>query len=182
MADAFTIEVDGWTETLKWLGKVDKEIKKEAVDVLRDGAKKVQSEALLRMAATPGVRRSSYPLTRGAIPRRASPKGASVGINRDSSSGRNAAIFGAEFGSYVWHVPRGNVKGRKARGLSQNSMKRRTFPVWRGNNTTVRGKKGPGWIVLPTLRKWVPKIEGELEKDLNIVIQKGLRKAGVPRG
>ena len=182
MADGVRVEVEGLKETLRFLGRIDSDLRKEAVDVLRDATKKVQAESRSRLASTPGVRRSSYPVGRGAIIRSASGKGAAVGISRASSAGRNAAIFGAEFGAHTWHVPRGNVRRRRARGISQGRMKRRTFPVWRGNSSVIRGSSGPGWIVLPTLRKWLPRIEKEMARDLDRVVAKGLRAAGVPRG
>ena len=179
--DGFTIEVDGFSETLKWMGKIDKELRKEAVGVLRDGAKKVQAESRTRLASRPGIS-GDYPVSKGAIVRRASGKGASVGIARGGEVGRNWAIFGAEFGAKVKRVQFGYRKGAARVLVNQARMRRRTFPVWRGNSTTVRGKSGPGWVVLPTLRKWVPKLEDEMEKDLNVLINKTLRKAGVPRG
>ena len=176
------IQVDGLTESIKFLGKVDKELRKEAVNVLRKGALKIKGESQQRMAATPGVRRSSYPLFKSAIIHRASGKGASVGINRAASNGRNATIFAAEFGAGSQWIPYNRGAGKRGRFVPQNSMRRRTFPVYRGNQFKSRGKAGPGWIVQPTIRKWVPKIEDQLEADMEKVFNKAARRAGVPRG
>lgn len=175
MADAVAVQVDGLKETLKFLQRVDPAMKKEAVSVMQEGTKTVQTAARARLRSAPGVS-GRYKLSAGAVIRRASGSGASVGINRASSRGRNAAIFGAEFGAKGWHVPRGRTG--ESRGLSQQSMRRRVFPVWRGNSTTVRGRSGPGWVVLPTLRKLLPKIEKQMARDMQKVVVKASRKSG----
>ena len=184
MADSFTIEVDGLKETIKALGKVDKDLRKEAGQITRKYAVMIKSEAWARLQKTPGVSRKKYKLTKGALTHRATATAASVGINRSSSVGRNAAIFGAEFGARKATLPinRGTGKKGSSRGTLQNKMRRRTFPVWRGNATTVRGKSGPGWVILPVLRKRVPQIEEAMETELVARFNLAARRAGVPRG
>jgi len=184
MAGDLTIEVDGLKESIRFLGKVGKDLRKEAVDIIKKNTVKVKSEAQAKMQSSPGVRRDGYPLTKTAIIHRASGKGASVGINRASSSGRNAAIFPAEFGAHLAMVPTYRGKGRKGgrRWVGQNDMIRRTFPIWRGNQFVPRGRAGPGWIVQPTIRKWMPKFDKQLAEDLMPVFNKAARRAGVPRG
>jgi hypothetical protein len=131
--------------------------------------------------SAPGVRRRGYPGGKTAIVHRASGKGAAVGINRTV---RNAAIFPAEFGAFTQAIPRygGPGKKRRSRKTGQNRMKRRTFPVWRGNQFVPRGWAGPGWSVQPTIRKWLPKFDKQLADDLMPVFNKAARRAGVPRG
>ncbi len=178
------IEVEGLSATIKVLGKVDKGLRKEAGKVVREYAVRIKSEAWAKYQTSPGVRRSGYKLTKGAVSHRATATKASVGINRQSKVGRNAAVFAAEFGAYTATVPRYDgpgVKGR-FRVYGQNDMRRRTFPVWRGNQTTIRGKSGPGWVIMPILRKRVPQIEKDLNRDLMVVMQGSMRKAGVKRG
>ncbi|RLA51266.1 MAG: hypothetical protein DRQ98_11760 [Gammaproteobacteria bacterium] len=184
MAGDLTIEVDGLKESIRFLGKVGKDLRKEAVNIIKENTVRVKSEAQAKMQTSPGVQRNGYPLTKTAIIHRASGKGASVGINRASSKGRNAAIFPAEFGTYQAMVPvfrgRGRAGGR--RWMGQNEMRRRTFPVWRGNQFKPRGRAGPGWIVQPTIRKWMPKFDKQLAEDLMPVFNEAARRAGVPRG
>ena len=186
MPESYTIRVKGLDETLKLLGKVDKDLRKEATNVLKEHVLIIKRAAQTRMGQTPGVRRSSYPLTKTAIVHKATTRSAGVGINRASKKGRNAAIFPAEFGAFTQFVPYGyaqpNWAKKPGRYLSQGAMRRRTFPVWRGNQHKIRGKSGPGWIVMPTIRKELPKIEHSLIIDLRVVFDKAAARAGVPRG
>jgi len=180
MAAGLTIEVDGLKESIRFLGKVDKDLRKEAVNIIKKNTLKVKAEAQRRYMSAPGVRRNGYPGGKTAIVHRASGKGASVGINRTA---RNPSIFPAEFGAYLQAIPNyaGPGKKRRSRSVSQNAMRRRTFPVWRGNQFKPRGSAGPGWIVQPTIRKWMPKFDKQLANDLMPVFNKAARKAGVPR-
>lgn len=184
MVDGIGFEVDGLKESIRFLGKVDKELRKEAVDIIKKNTVKVKTDAQKKyMGSPPGVRRKGYPdATKTAIIHRASGKGASVGINRSSS--RNPAIFPAEFGFDMAMVPkfRGNGKQGGRRWMHQGRMRRRTFPIYRGNQFVPRGNSGPGWIVQPTIRKWMPKFDKQLAEDLMPVFDKAARKAGVPRG
>ncbi len=184
MANGFQIEADGLKGTIKVLGKVDKGLRKEAGAVVRKYAVRIKTEAQARYQDTPGVRRNGYPFGKGAVVHRATATNASVGINR-GGAGKNAAVFGAEFGAYTQWVPsRRSQAGSGQRGyfMGQNKMRRRTFPVWRGNQTTIRGKAGPGWVIMPILRKRVPEIEEELAEELIDVFKASMRKAGVPSG
>lgn len=171
-------EVDGLKESMRFLGKVGPELRKEAVDVIKKRTLVVKSDAQGRLAATPGVRRSKYPGGKTAIVHRASTTGAAVGINRN---GRNPSIFAAEFGAYRQWVARryGRTRGEF---WPQNAMKRRTFPVYRGNQFKPRGGAGPGWIVQPTIRRHIDSFDEGLANDLMPVFDKAARRAGVPRG
>jgi len=180
VADSYHIEVDGLAETLKLLRRVDKDLRKEANAVLKEHVMIVKRKSQARIQHTPGVRRNGYPISKGAIVHRASSMKAGVGINRASRTGRNAAIFPAEFGAYTQFVPWGGK--HRGRHMSQNAMRRRTFPVWRGNQFKPRGASGPGWIVMPIIRTEVPKLEHSLIIDLRVVFDKAARRAGVPRG
>ena len=181
MPGDLTMNVDGLTESIRFLGKVDKELRKEAVIIIRKNTLKVKAEAQAKYQSAPGVQRKGYPGGKTAIVHRASGKGAAVGINR---SNRNAAIFPAEFGAFSQFVPKYGGPGVKGRGrwMPQNAMRKRTFPVWRGNQFVPRGRSGPGWIVQPTIRKWMPKFDKQLAEDLMPVFNKAARRAGVPRG
>ncbi len=180
MADQANIKVEGLSETLRMLSKVDKGLRKEVGAVMREQTKRIKNEAYARSRIAPGVRRRGYPITKGAYIRRATATKAQVGISRASSRGRNAAVFPAEFGwnrqALNWPNQR---SGGRSKYVSQNSMVRRTFPIWRGNNTKIVGKSGPGWIMLPVLRKRVPKIRDEIEAEVTKLFRESARKSGV---
>ena len=175
MAESFTIRVPGLQKSVKALAKVDSGFRKEAAAVVKVAAVKIKAEAFAKSKTSPGVLRAGYPLSKGAYTHRATATKGSVGINRQSSRGRNAAVFGAEFGAKQQLVPRGRSGGMKS--ISQNRMRRRTFPIWRGNSTNIVGKKGPGWIMLPILRKRVPEMHEELDKELGDLVSRTLKKA-----
>ena len=184
MADTVKIEAEGLRETVRLLGKVDKALRKEAGKVVREATVKIKRKAQGRLASSPGVSRS-YPLRKTAIVHRATATKASIGWNMGTRNGW--AIMGAEFGAKSHWVPYHHKDdgspSRKGVGrkVSQGSMIRRTYPVWRGNSTTIRGKAGPGWIVMPTLRREVPLIADDLQRDLLEVFDKSARAQGVPR-
>ena len=169
MAAEPTIKVAGLSSTVKALSKIDKTFRKEAGAIVRIAAISIKKESFARSRRSPGVNRAGYPFGKGAYFHRATATKGSVGINRGGAA-RNATVFGAEFGAKK-HVTFG-------RSMGQNRMKRRTFPVWRGNSTTIRGTKGPGWIMLPVLRKRVPELNETLSDDLRRLVDKTMRKAG----
>ena len=175
-------EVKGLSESIKLLGSVDKELRKEAGLVVRKAAKQLQTESRARMKTAPGVRRRGYPLPMGAITRRSTATKGVIGIN----AARYPVIGPAEFGWNSQFIPyRG--KGNGGRFVPQNSMKRRTFPIWRGNQFKFPkyGQKltsGPGWIVQPVLRKRLGMIQEQVNEEMFAVFAKSARRAGVPRG
>lgn len=180
MPAATGFEVQGLSESIKLLGSVDKTLRKEAGKVVRKAAIQLKREAQRRLAATPSVRRSSYPVSKTAITHRATATKGVVGIN----TGRFPVIGPAEFGWNSQFVP---FRSGAGRFMSQGSMRRRTFPIWRGNQFKFPkyGQKltaGPGWILQPVLRKRLGTIQEQLDKDMFDVFAKSARKAGVPRG
>ncbi len=114
-----------------------------------------------------------------AYVRRATATKAQVGINRGGAK-RNATVFAAEFGAKSatlnWPNQRRN---NRAYYIGQNRMVRRTFPIWRGNKTTIVGRSGPGWIMMPVMRKRVPQIRDELEREINQLFRDSARRSGL---
>ena len=168
MAAETTIRVAGLNSTVKALSRIDATFRKEAGAIVRIAAISIKKESFARSRRSPGVNRAGYPFGKGAYLHRATATKGTVGIRNPSP--RNATVFGAEFGAKK-HVTFG-------RSMGQNRMKRRTFPVWRGNSTTIRGTRGPGWIMLPVLRKRVPELNETLSDDLRRLVDKTMRKAG----
>jgi len=181
MPEAFaSIKVQGLSETVRMLSKVDKGLKKEVSNVLREQAKIIQAQALARSKQTPGVQRKSYRITKGAYTRRVAGTRARVGVQQRSSGKINRNVMGAEFGAKSQAIPRGRTSG-KTFYASQARMRKRTFPVWRGGPKVVRGTKGPGWIMLPTLRKRMPQITKELDKEITKLFIQSARRSGLTR-
>ena len=179
--DGIGVEVDGLKESYRFLGKVDKALKKEAVLILKEHTVRIKAEAQAKMNTGPGTR-GGRKMTKGAIIHRASAtKGASVGINRGSKSKRNAQIFPAEFGTFTGMIPSG-PDNSESKSHPQHSFRRRSFPIWRGNQFVSRGRSGPGWIVQPTIRRNMDRFSKDLTESLEDVFDRAAKKAGLQRG
>ena len=184
MASATGFEVKGLSESIKLLGKVDKELRKEAGLVVRKAAKQLQTESRARMKTAPGVRRSGYPLPMGAITRRSTATKGTIGIN----TARYPIVGPAEWGWSAQFIPyRG--KGNGGRFVPQHSMKRRTFPIARTGRfkfpkyaQRLAALSGPGWVVQPVLRQRLGMVQKQINDDMFAVFAASARKAGVPRG
>ena len=181
MAGATGFEVKGLNESIKLLATVAPDLRKEAGKVVRKAAVKLKREAQGRLAATPGVRRKSYPVPKTAIQHRATAtKGLIKLSDRPDISG---IIRAAEFGWNSQFVPYRNGKGRF---MPQGAMRRRTFPIWRGNQFKFPkyGEKlvaGPGWIVQPVLRKRLGAVQKQVNDDMFELFGQKARQAGIPR-
>ena len=180
MAGATGFEVKGLNESIKLLATVAPDLRKEAGKVVRKAAIKLKREAQSRLAATPGVRRRRYPVSKTVITHRATATAGRVGIN----TGKSPIIGPAEFGWRSQFVPYRNGRGRF---MPQNAMRRRTFPIWRGNQFKFPkyGQKlvaGPGWIVQPVLRKRLGAVQKQVNDDMFDLFGDKARQSGIPRG
>lgn len=160
------LEVEGLSEALRGINRFNKELGAASRDVIREGAKVIQFDARRRLGAGGG----RYPKRAGMIGRSASSRGAGIKL-----AGRKYPwSWGAEFGARrAW------VYGRVT---TQNAMRRRTFPVWRGNQFVVRGRGGPGWIIQPAIRANIERVTEQIATGLDRVLNEAMRQAGVPRG
>lgn len=167
------VKVDGLAESIKALAKVDKKYRKEAVEVFRDAAKSVQQESQKAIG-----RVGRYPKRRGMIGRSATGKGAGVTLNAN----KYPWALGAEYGEQVANVPR---KYRGGRGGTQEwpqtALKRRTFGIWRPPTSVDMFVNRGGYMIQPVLRRRLPAIENDVATKLNVITNKALRSAGVPR-
>lgn len=162
------LEVDGLTEAIKALSRFDKETGKEARDLLREGAKTIQKASQRKLSGRPGG--GSYPRRKGMIGRSASQKGGGITLRQKKYPWAYAAEFGAK---RAW------VFGRVT---TQAKLRRRQFPVWRGNRFVVRGRSGPGWIIQPAIRENIDKVTRKIADGLFDLLITTLNRAGVPRG
>ncbi len=180
-------EVQGLSESILLLGRVDDQLRKEAGAVVRIAAVKLKNESRTRMNSAPGVRRAGYPMPKTALSHRATATKGVVGWNpkwttgKTISKGKAGVGAVAEFGWNSQFVPYRSGGGRF---MPQNAMIRRTFPIWRGNQFKFPkyGEKltaGPGWIVLPVLRKRLGMIQKEVDEGMAEVFRKASQRAGV---
>ena len=160
------ISVDGLNETIRALGKVDKQLKAEAVDTMRDGAKRVQADAQGRIGAG-GYRMKR---NRGMIGRSATATGAGIKLR----ASKYPWAYAAEYGEVV-----ANVFGSR---VGQYRMKRRTAAPFKPPTSSDMAKNRGGYMIQPTIRKRFPHIMKQLDKGMTALIDRAMRKAGVPDG
>lgn len=150
------LHVDGLTEALRGLNTVDREAGRTARALLADGAKTIQHAAQAKLGRRPGG--GTYPRRTGMVGRSASAKGAGVTLR----GGRYPWAWGAEYGArraWVW-----------GRVTVQSKLRRRQFPIWRGNQFVVRGRGGPGWIIQPAIRENLDRVLEGIADGLERVI------------
>jgi len=158
------IEIDGLAEAINALGKLDKQYKKEAVAIFREVATDVQKRAQKRVG-----RVGRYPAKRGMIGRSATGTGAGVKLR----ASKYPWAYGAEYGEVI-----ANVYGRPS---AQSGFKRRTFGVFKPPTSSDMFKNRGGYMIQPVIRqrqKWIFKKSSE---DMTKLIDKAMRRAGVPR-
>jgi len=164
------LEVDGLAEAINALGKLDKQYKKEAVNVFRDSAKDIQarSQALIG-------RVGRYPNRKGMIGRSATSTGAGVKLR----ASKFEYAYGAEYGEVVSNIPQ-YPSGTKDYG--QSGFKRRTFGRFKPPTSSDMFQNRGGYMIQPTLRARLPKVLEKASTDVTKLIDSQLRRSGVPRG
>jgi len=159
------IEIDGLAETINALGKLDKQYKKEAVQVFREVATDVQRRSQARIG-----RVGRYPTRKGIIGRSATSTGAGVKLR----ASKYPWAYGAEYGEVVAAV--------YGKPYPQHAFKRRTFGAFKPPSSSDMRTNTGGYMIQPTIRARFPKIEKKASDDMTKLIDKAMRKAGVPRG
>ncbi len=162
------MEVEGLTEALKALSRFDRETGQEARSVLREGAKLIQTKSQAKLGRRPGG--GSYPRRRGMIGRSVTLRGGGINLK----GRRYPWAWGAEFGAKrAWVFGKVTVQSR---------LRRRQFPIWRGNQFVVRGRGGPGWIIQPTIRENIDRVTRDIADGIDDLIDETMKRAKVPRG
>jgi len=159
------IEVDGLAEAINALGKLDKQYKKEAVQVFRDAAKDVQGRAQANIGKV-----GRYPEKKGMIGRSATSTGAGVKLR----ASKYPWAYGAEYGETM-----ASVFGRPS---AQSGFKRRTFGHFKPPTSSDMFKNRGGYMIQPVLRARLPHISVKASDDMTKLIDRQLRQSGVPRG
>ena len=165
------VEVDGLSESLKALAAVDKSLKKEATDAIREHTKPIAVEARNIAAGTaPGVPRGSARWIGYSV----TAKGAGIVLKAAGASGgddpRNRA-YASEFGADWQKVGWEDGADGKPEFRPQRSLRRRVF----------NRPKREGYIIQPTIKKRLPETLDGIADDLLRVYSKALTRAGVPR-
>ena len=159
------IEVDGLAETVRALGKLDKEYKREAVDIFRDQSKKVQAQSQALIGKV-----GRYPKAKGMIGRSATSTGAGVKLR----ASKYPWAYGAEYGEVV-----ASVYGRP---VGQYRMRRRTHGPFKPPTSSDMAKNTGGYMIQPTIRRLLPSIADDAGTRMTKLVDKAMRKAGVPDG
>lgn len=158
-----SLHVDGLTEALRGLNRVDRDAGKAARLLLADGAKTIKAAAQAKVGRRPGG--GSYPRRSGMVGRSATAKGAGVTLR----GARYPWAWGAEFGARrAWIYGRVTLASK---------LRRRQFPIWRGNQFVVRGRGGPGWIIQPAIRENIDRVLEGIAEGLERTIADAVRRA-----
>jgi len=163
------IEIDGLSEAINALGKLDKEYKKEAVGIFREVAKDVQIRAQNRIG-----RVGRYPTRKGMIGRSATSTGAGVKLR----ASKFPWAYGAEYGEVVANIPQSTGETKQ---YPQSSYGRRTFGVLKSPTSSDMFKNRGGYMIQPVIharQKWIFE---KSSNDMTKLIDKAMRRAGVPR-
>lgn len=161
------LEIDGLSEAIKALGKLDGDYKREAVQVLREVATDVQNRAQRRIGNSPGYRMGRQ---KGMIGRSATSTGAGIKLR----ASKYPWAYAAEYGE--------NVAAVFGRNAPQRIFKRRTAAKFKPPTSGDMAKNTGGYMIQPTIRKRFPHIIKQLDDDLTKLIDRAMRKAGVPDG
>ena len=161
------LQVDGLTEAIKAMQKLGPEYRKEAVNVIRDISKDIQKRSQSRIGNHPQYRLKK---NKSMIGRSATAKGGGVKL-------RASKFPWAYAGEYGEHVA--SVFGRN---VAQSRFRRRTAAPFKPPTTTDMSKNRGGYWIQPTIRKRFPHIMREFDTEFVKLIDKAMRKAGVPRG
>ena len=156
------IQVDGLNETIRALGKVDRQLKAEAVDTLRDGAKRVQADAQGRIGA------GGYRMKRnkGMIGRSATATGAGIKLR----ASKYPWAYAAEYGEVV-----ANVFGP---WVGQSRMRRRTAARFKPPGADFTKGDG-GWMIQPAIRKHLPELRLEAGRKITELVTRSMKSSGV---
>ena len=158
------LEIDGLAESIRALKRLDPAYRKEAVQIMRDVATDVQRRSQSKIGSV-----GRYPKRKGMIGRSATGAGAAVKLR----ASKYPWAYAAEYGEVV-----ASVYGNQ---VAQARFKRRTFGVFNPPTSDDMGKNTGGYMIQPTIRARLPWIMDESSTKMTKLVDKAMRKAGVPR-
>jgi len=162
------VQIDGLEASIKALRKLGPEYRKEAVGVIRDITKDIQKRSQARIGNHRDYR---LPKNRAMIGRSATGKGGGVKLR----ASKFPWAYAGEYGEVV-----AAVFGRNRR---QSSFRARTAaPFKPPSPSSDMSKNTGGYWIQPTIRKRFPHIMSEFDTEFVKLIDKAMRRSGVPRG
>lgn len=153
------VQVEGLAEAINALGRIQPQLRKEAVGVMRDATKAVQVEAQGNI----GKGRYRMRTNKGMIGRSTSARGGGVKLR----ASKYPWAYAAEFGDRVWHVYDRPMREARFRRLVAN-------PHSPPTSTDLFKNRG-GWMIQPAIRKLGPKVTEQASKDLYRLFARHLR-------
>jgi len=154
------LQIDGLREAVNGLKRVNPKLKAEAVDVMRDAAKIIQSKSQSRIGNHPGY---GMPSPRGMIGRSTTSKGAGVRLRRS----RYPWAGGGEYG-----VVYARVHGTWRR---ESRFKRSIYAPFKPPTSRDLFKNKGGYWIQPTIRKEGPKVVDEASRRLMRILFKATK-------
>lgn len=153
------IQIEGLTQAIRAMGRLDRDLAKEAKAIIREETKPVVNQARLEAKhAAPAAPSSTtwvgYTVTN---------QGAGIVLK----ASKYPRALATEFGAYTAMV--GFDKNVKRR---QTSLRSRTF----------RPHNPDGYVIQPTIRRMLPAFLDGVTDGLADVVRRTLDAAGVPRG
>ncbi len=163
------LRIDGLDESVRALVRLNPQFKKEAFDTLVDGAKKLQRASQAKIGA------GGYRMRRNR-----SMIGRTQATIRLNASKYPWALQ-AEFGEKWANIPvyRGTGRRGGTRFKPQSSFRRRTAAPYKKPTSSDPTKNRGGYMIQPSLRKLVPKLQKEAGVRITKLVQSEMRKAGV---
>jgi len=163
------LKIDGLTESIKALRKLDPKYRPEAIGIIRDIAKDLQKRSQRRIGNHPQYR---LPKNKGMIGRSATATGGGLKLR----ASKYPWAYAGEYGEVVASVF-GRPVGQDTR------FKRRTAAPFKPPSAggDLSKNKGGYWIQ-PTIRKRFPHMMRQFDTEFIKLIDKAMRQSGVPRG
>lgn len=154
------LRVDGLTESVKALGKISKEVRKEATDSMRDGAKLIQKKAQGSIGNHPGY---GMPTSKSMISRSVTAKGAAIKLRRVKFPWAGGGEFGAVFARVhgPWRL--------------EAKFKRSLYAPHKPPTNRDLFKSRGGYWIQPAIRKNIKQVNRIIDRDMSRLLVKNLR-------
>ncbi len=151
--------MDDLTKSINALKKISPELRAEAIDTMRDGAKLVQRQSQVRIGNHPGY---GMPSNSGMIGRSVTSKGAGVKLRRSKYPWAGAGEFGAVY-ARVYGAWRFEAK-----------FKRSIYAPHKPPTSSDLFKNKGGYWIQPTIRKTGRQITRDAQKRILALFERNL--------
>ena len=154
------LQVDGLSESLRALGAISKQVRKEATDSMRKGAKLIQGKAQSSIGNHPDY---GMPTPRGMIGRSVTAKGAAVKLRRLKYPWAGGGEFGAEFAAVY-----GKIR-------YEPNFKRSIYAPQKPPTTNDLFTNRGGYWIQPAIRKNIKQVNRDIDREMSSLFIKYLR-------